>query len=456
MSSLFGTMSIALSGLLAEQGALDITANNVANANTPGFSRQRPVFLEGDAVPENSLTFGSGVMLDSVQSLRDPILELRLNEETQQHSRLDTMVTALQQIEVMFSGSSGDLGTQIAKFFSSLEQLSTNPASAPARQGVVTAGSNLATSFRTTVNQLQAQRSNLDLSVGQMVDQVNVLTTQIATLNREISGMENLHQDAGTFIDQRTNLIRQLSALTDVSIVKSDNSLTVTTASGYALVAGDRSFALTSQRDFSGVQHVFSHDTDITSQLSGGSLAGVLTVRDQKIPALLADLDTLASGLATAINTAHRSGTDLAGNAGGDFFTPPPAGGSGAAANFALLITDPSKIAASSDGSAGSNGNLAEMLAVQTQAVAGGQTPTNFYSDLVFRVGSDVANGSAERDASDLILRQLEDQRSSISGVSMDEEAANLIRYERAYQAAARVITTIDEITQTVIQLGRY
>ncbi len=456
MSSLFGTMSIAISGLLAEQGALDITANNVANANTPGFSRQRPVFIEGNAVAQSSLTFGSGVVLESVQSLRDPVLELRLNEETQQHSRLDTMVTALQQIEVMFSGSSGDLGTQITKFFGSLEQLSTNAASVSARQGVLSAAGNLATSFRTTVNHLQAQRSNLDLGVGQMVDQVNLLTTQIAVLNGEISQMENLHQDAGTFIDQRTNLIRQLSELTDVSVVKSDNSITVTTSSGYALVAGERSFAMSSQRDFSGVQHIFSHDSDITTQLTGGSLAGVLAIRDQKIPGLLADLDTLASGLATAVNSAHRMGTDLAGGAGGDFFAAPPAGGLGAAANLSVLITDPSKIAASSDGSPGSNGNLAEMLAVQTQTVAGGQSPTNFYADLVFRIGSDVANGSAERDASDLILRQLEDQRSSLSGVSMDEEAANLIRYERAYEAAARIITTIDEITQTAIQLGRY
>jgi len=456
MSSLFGTMSVALSGLRAEQAALGVTTNNVANANTLGFSRQRPVLIEGDPVAEGSLTFGSGVVLESVQSLRDPILELRLNEETQQRSQLDTMVSAMQQIEVMFSGSSGDLGTQINNFFSSLEQLSTNPANPSARQGVLTAAGNLASSFRTTVDHLQAQRTNLDLSVGQTVDQINVLTSQIAILNREISGMENLHQDAGTFIDQRTTLIRQLSELTDVSVVKSDNSITVTTSSGYALVAGERSFALTSQRDFSGVQHVFSQGTDITAKLTGGSLAGVFAVRDQKVPALLADLDTLAIGLATAINTAHHNGTDLAGVAGGDFFVPPAAGGVGAAANFSVLITDPAKIAASSDGSACSNGNLTQMLAVQNQAVVAGQSPTNFYADMVFRIGSDVSNGSAERDASDLILRQLEDQRSSISGVSMDEEAANLIRYERAYQAAARIITTISEITDTAIQLGRY
>ena len=120
------------------------------------------------------------------------------------------------------------------------------------------------------------------------------------------------------------------------------------------------------------------------------------------------------------------------------------------------MISNPAELAASSDGSPGSNGNLVQLLAVQNQPITGGQSPTDFYAGMVFRVGSKVANASAVRDASDLILRQLEDQRSSISGVSMDEEAANLIRYERAYQAAARVISAVNEITETAIQLGRY
>ncbi len=456
MSSLFGTMSVAISGLMASQEALEITTNNVANANTPGFSRQRPVLSEGDPIVYNWLTFGTGVVLSSVQSLRDPILELRLNAETQRQSQLDTSVSAMQQIEVMFNNSSGDLGKQITNFFNSLQQLSTNAANVSARQGVLAAANNLATTFRTTVSNLQAQRSNLDLSVGQDVNQINVLTSQIAKLNQQVSAMENLHQDAGTFVDQRTTLIRQLAALIDVSVVKSDNTLTVTTSSGYALVAGDRSFAVSSQPDSSGVQHIFSQGSDITAKISGGSLAGVIEVRDQKIPGIVSDLDTLAAGLATAINAAHRNGTDLNGAAGGDFFTAPPARGTGAAAGFSVAITDPAKIAASSDGSAGSNGNLAQMLNVQSQPVAAGQSPNNFYADMIFRVGSDVANGSSERDASDLILRQLQNQRNSVSGVSMDEEAANMIQYERAYQAAARLITTIDEITNVAIQLGRY
>jgi flagellar hook-associated protein 1 len=120
------------------------------------------------------------------------------------------------------------------------------------------------------------------------------------------------------------------------------------------------------------------------------------------------------------------------------------------------VITDPAKLAASSDGSPGSNGNVAQLLAVEKQPVVAGQDPMAFYSDMVFQVGSTVSNASAERDASALILSQLEDQRSATSGVSMDEEAANLVIYQRAYQAAARVITTINEMTDTAIQLGRY
>ena len=148
-------------------------------------------------------------------------------------------------------------------------------------------------------------------------------------------------------------------------------------------------------------------------------------------------------------------GFDQAGNQGGDLFTP-VAPGTSAAATFQLQITDPSLLAASSDGSSGSNGNLALLSAVATQPIAGGQTPTDFYSRIVFQVGSNVSNASAELDSSGLILQQLQNQRSAISGVSLDEEATNLLRYQRAYEASARVITTIDELTGVAINLGRY
>ncbi|SRR5712692_73018 len=455
MSGLFGTLSIALSALEASQGALASTTNNVANVNTPGFSRQRPVLVENSPVVQGQLTFGTGVTLQQIESLRDPILQMRIQEETQHQGQLDAFVSAMQQAQVMFASSSGDIGSQISKFFSSLSQLSTNPANLALRQGVLTAAANLASTFRNTASNLTQQRSNLDLSVTQAIQQVNLLTKRIAGLNSQISGMQGLNQDASAFIDQRDVLIGQLSSLVDVSQIHSDNGLTLTTSNGTALVAGGQSFALNTQTDISGVQHIFAQGKDITGNLTSGQLGGLLQARDQNIPTLLSNLDTLAAGFATSVNTAHRSGFDLNGAAGGDFFVAPPISGVGAAASMAVQITDPALIAASSDGSPGSNGNVNVLSAVHDQVVASGQTATEYYANLVFGVGSNVSNGSAELSSSQLILRQLQDQRGSVSGVSLDEEAANMVQYQRAYDAAARVVTTVNQMLDTVINMGR-
>jgi flagellar hook-associated protein 1 len=456
MSSLVGIMSMAVRALLAEQGALDATANNISNLNTPGYSRQRPILVEGDPVREASLTFGSGVVLEKVESVRDPILEIRIHSEEQQQSRLDALVSGLSQTELMFSGSAGDIGDSLAKFFNSLQQLSTDPTNIPLRQSVITAANNLASSFRTVVQNVQLQRTNLDLSVVQTVREVNSVTEQIAELNAQITNLENLHQDASAFVDRRNVLIGQLSQLLDVSVIQSDNTITLTTSNGTALVAGQRAFQLDTQADVSGVQHIFAEGTDITANIFRGRLAGLVELRDQKLPNVVSDLDTLAAGLASRINTVHRAGYDLNGIGGGDLFTPPPAGITGAAAGLRVQISDPTLLAASSDLSPGSNGNLAQLLAVRDQAVAAGQSPTEFYATAVFKIGNDVATNSAAQDASSLILQQLENQRSSISGVSLDEEAANLLRYQRAFEAAARVVSTISEVMDTAVNLGRY
>ncbi len=457
MSGLFGSLSIAVGALLAEQTAQEVTANNVANANTPGYSRQRPDFVTKDPVVLGNLTLGTGVLLQKIESLRDPILELRIHEETQQHGSLDAFVSSMQQVEVMFNNqSSGDLGQLFSNFFGSLQQLSTDPGSLALRQGVLTTAGNLANGFHTMNNNLQTQRTNLDLNVVQAVTQVNTLTAQIAQLNGQISGLENLGKEANTFVDQRNQLINQLSQLVDVSAIQSDNGLTLTTSNGTALVAGTRSFDFSTQLDVSGVHHVFSQANDLTGKLTSGKLAGLIQVRDQKIPGLISQLDGLAAGFASAVNTAHQAGFDLNGNAGGNFFTPPPAGGQGAAAGLQVAITDPALIAGSSDGSAGSNGNVLALAAVHDQNVANGQTATDFYSNLVFSVGNDVANGSAEQDASQLVLQQLQDQRGSVSGVSLDEEATNLIQYQRAFDAAGRMVSTVNEMLDVAIHLGEY
>jgi len=273
-------------------------------------------------------------------------------------------------------------------------------------------------------------------------------------LNAQISNVENAGESAGTFIDQRTQLIDQLSSLIDVSTIPTDNTLTLTTASGAPLVVGQTSFQLTTELDSSGTQHIFSQGSDITSTIVSGQLGGILQARDQQIPAFQNQLDTLASGLATAVNQVQTAGYDLNGNpsTGNNLFNP-PLSGSGAAASLSVAISDPALIAASSDGSSGSNGNAEAMYALRNQGIISGQSPTDYYSGIVFNIGSAVSNANASQSASNLVLQQLNDQRSSISGVSLDEEAANMMRYQQAYAASAQVISTISTMMEDIINM---
>ena len=454
MGGLFGTLSTALSALLVSQQSLQTSSNNVANANTPGFSRQRPVLKPGDPVVYGNISLGTGVVFLKTESLRDPILELRINQETQNQGQLDSTLAALQQLQVGFSGTNSGIGDAISKFFDSLQQLSINPTDLSLRQAVITAAGNLATNFNTEAHNLQAQRANLDLNVVQTVSQVNTLTTQIAALNKQVANLENVHEDAGIFVDQRTEAIRQLSALVDVSVIQTESGIALTTSNGTPLVAGQQSFQLTTQVAAGGLHQILAGTVDITGLLPSGKLGGLLNSRDTTIPAVLSDLDQLASGLATALNTAHRAGFDLNGLSGTDLFVP-PTGVAGAAASVAVNITDPALVAASSDGTSGSNGNLALLSAVHDQAVVAGQKPLDFYSNLIFKVGNSTANASSDLEASDLIVRQLGDQRSAISGVSLDEEASNIVKYQTAYQAAARVVTTVSTLLDLAVNLGK-
>lgn len=455
MSGLSGSLSIALSALAVSQQTLETTSNNVANANTPGYSREVPVLEAGAPIVYGSIDMGTGVTLAKIESLRDPILEIQLNQETQQNSYLNAQLAQLQQIQTGFSSTTTGIGADITSFFNALQQLAPDPTNLALRQSVLTAAGNLATDFNNAASNLETQRSNLDQSVVQDVGQINTLTSEIASVNQQIAVLQNTGQSPNTLVDQQTNLIRQLSGLIDVQVIPDGKGgISLTTSKGAPLVSGIQSFALSTTVGPDGAEHVLSGSQDITDSLTGGSLAGTIAIRDKEIPGILSQLDQLAAGLATNVNAANAKGFDLNGNAGGNVFTPPPAGGTGAAGAMQVAINDPALIAASSDGTPGSNGNLANLEAVGTTAVANNETPVDFYSNLVFQIGSATSNTSADADGSAQILQQLQDQRGSVSGVSLDEEASNIIKYQTAYQAAARVVATIDSLLADTVNLG--
>jgi flagellar hook-associated protein 1 FlgK len=411
------------------------------------------VLVSSDPIVVDPLTLGTGVTLQSIESIRDPILESSIQQESQTQGQLNAQVAALQQTQTNFVTSTSDIGTEITNFFNNINQLATSPSDLSVRQGVLTAADNLATSFNTTANSLSQQQTSLDQSVVETVGQINQLTGQIAQLNGQVSDLENAGENAGSFVDQRQQAIDQLSSLVDVSVIPSNNTLTLTTANGTPLVLGQQSFNLQTQLNADGLHDVYAQGVDITSSITSGQLGGTLQVRDQQIPALQTQLDTLATGLANSVNGVQTAGYDLNGELGTNFFNPPPASGTGAAASLSVAITDPSLIAASSDGTSGSNGNAEAMYALNTQPVIAGQTPTDYYSGVVFNVGNDVSNATAEQTASSQVLAQLNDQRASVSGVSLDEEAANMVQYQNAYAASAQVITAINNMMYDVIQM---
>ena len=456
MSGLFGSLSIALTSLSVSQQEMETTSNNVANANTPGYTREVAVTAAGDPVEIGSLGIGTGVVLQKIESLRDPMLQIQINQATQQNSSLNTSLSQLQQIQTQFASSSSGIGADISNFFNSLQQLSPDPSNLTLRQSVLSAADTLATDFNTAAGSLQTQRANVDQNVIQTVAQVNSLTSQLASVNQQISNIQATNPDPGPLVDQQNNLIQQLSALIDVQVIPTDQGITLATANGTTLVSGSQSFALTTQLGSNGTHDIMAGNQDITSSLSGGSLAGLIQIRDQEIPSIGSSLDQLAAGLSTALNSANAQGYDLETPPvlGGNIFSTPPAGGIGAAAAITVTMTDPSLLAASSDGSTGSNGNLVNLSAVATQNIINGQTPIDAYSNLVGLVGSATSNTSADANASNTILQQLQDQNGSVSGVSLDEEASNLIQFQSAYQAAARVVSTINLLLLDAVNLG--
>jgi flagellar hook-associated protein 1 FlgK len=450
MSSIFGTLNTAMQAMQAQQAAIETTSANIANANTEGYSRRRAVFEEAD--PNSDGTPG-GVTLARIEAVRDSVIDLRIQAETQQQSADDAITNALRPAQLLFQSGTNSIGDQLTKFFNALQGLSTNPADASLRQNVLNTATNLAAAFQTASQQISQTQVNLDLKMNQSISSVNVLTAQVAELNTSIQTAQSEGHDVGDLLDRRAQLLSSLSQVIDFSQFSDSEGVTITTSDGTPLVIGGRSYQLTTSQDANGHTLIYSGENDVTSSIRGGSIGGSLIARDQDLKALQSSLDTLATDLATALNAANAKGHDLNGAPGGNLFSI--TGGNGAAASIKLAISNPALIAASSDGASGGNGNLAALIGVQQQSGASGLTPLNAYSKIVYQIGSQISDAEADSSAAGTMLQQLKDQQGAISGVNIDEEVTKLITYQHAYQAAARVISTVNTLLGEAINLGK-
>lgn len=449
--NLNATLSTAVRSLLVNSAAIQTTNNNIANANTPGYSREAVAL--STSLPD-STGLGNGVELTGYQSVRDELLQGQIQLQTQSQSGANAQLNTLQQVQAVFSSSANDTSSRMSALFSSLSSLSTNPSDSSLRQAVLTAGQNLANSFNGASNTLTSLQTSLNSQVTQDVGEINQLSQQIAALNPQIAAARAKGQDGGTLQDQQDQLVLNLSKLTDVSVTKTENGITVTTGHGTPLVVGPNSYSLQTTTGADGFTHVLDENgSDITANITGGDLGGTLQARDKDIPSVLNKLDALANDFASAFNAAQAKGYDQTGAVGGNFFAV-PATVAGSAAAIKLAISDPKLIAASSDTTTGSNDNLTNFSDIQTSKLASGDTPVDSYANLVYQVGTLVSTANTTVTATTASLQQLNDQRNSVSGVSIDEESANLIRYQQAYEAAARVVNTVNTLFSVTMNMG--
>lgn len=459
MGTLTSLMELTRQALAADQNALNITANNVTNQNTPGYTREVVNWQPTDAVTLNGSDYGTGITSTAV-SQRDRVLEQRVQQQTQVQAQSGALESALQQVQDIFgltstetSASSTALGTAMNNFFNSLSTLEGNPSDAATRQSVLTNANNLTSAFNSAANQLSQVSTGLDQQVGTVVGEVNSLTSTIASLNQEIQGISP-DADAGALEDQRQLAITQLSQYVGLDQINtSNNGITLTTSNGVVLVGGNQSFAL-STTTVNGMTHVVAGGQDVTSGLTGGTLGGVLQARDQELPAYASALDNLAYGIGTAVNQQNALGTDGNGNPGQALFTL-PASATDAAASIQVATSDPQAIAAAAtgEGSSGS-GNATAMADLSTANIVGSQTASGFLASFLGQIGNDTAGATTDNTAQEATLTQLTSQRNSLSGVSSDEEAANLTQYQRSYEAAAKVFSIVDALMASALNLG--
>ncbi len=238
MGGLNTSLLIGLEALQTTQAALTATSNNIANANTVGYTREVPQIVENHQEIDGTEVVGGGVSMTGLQSVRDDLLNLQILKQTSLQSSADAQSSSLQQVEQSFTTTGGDIASALSAFSSSLVQLSANPSSSAAQEGVISSGQILARSFNTTSDGLTSAQSDADSQVTQTVAQINSLTQQIAQLNGQVAQLQAVGKDGGTAEDQRDELVRQLSSLTGVSVMKTSDGETITTGNGTPLVMG--------------------------------------------------------------------------------------------------------------------------------------------------------------------------------------------------------------------------
>lgn len=462
--------------LQIQRQGTEIAGHNLANVNNPDYARQRLQIASGVALPSEAGYVGTGVSPAGIARLRNAMVDRQIVVETSIRGSLEISQTSLQTaqaalgqlIDRQASGAEGaaaldgagrqnGLAEHLGQLFNAFQSLASSPTSLAERQVLANKADSLANQF----NQVSERLSNLDRSLNSELQsdtgKVNESLSQIARLNEQIAKAE-MHQKgiANDLRDQRQKQLEELSNLIHFTSTTSSNGSLSIFIEGTEMVSFNQRLETLETFDSGNgrLQLRYSNSGTLLNP-TAGRLHGILHTRDGALEDLRTRLNTLAESFITEVNTLHQAGFDLQGNTGELFFTGSNA--SDIAVNR-LIVNDPSRIQASADRESTGNNAVALGLAGLVQKrlkILGNQTFAEHYHQTVTQLGQNLASTNDALTNQEIVESMLKRQRDSFSGVSIDEEMGDLIRYQKAFEASARLIVTIDEMLDTVINLKR-
>jgi flagellar hook-associated protein 1 FlgK len=440
MSSI-SLLNTAKDGLLSHRAAINITGSNITNVNTPGYTRQLPVFSS-----RGSIDVGASVEIEKIERVYDRFLGVQINDKMHDLGYREAKKGILEKVEIIFNESSGGgINELLNKFWSSWEDLSANPTGQVEREALVSASQNLASIFRSTSDELVSVQNDANAEITGLIDQANGYMSDIADLNNEIAAIKTGKGDANDLRDKRAEALKGLAEIFDFQHLEDSNgSINVFLPNGMPLVMGDRTWELdvkANPANSSFYDVVFQDDPAgevLNNTVTKGKLAGFLEIRDDKIANYLSDLDSLAASIIAEVNAQHQLGYDMNHNLGGDFFEP------ATEAKYMRvstdIVADVNKIAASE--TVNDDGGNAEFIGT-------------FKDEFFMNNSTSTFNSYYASFHHTNLMNQLINKREGISGVSIDEEMTNLIRYQLGYNSAARLCHVADELIDTLLNLVR-
>ncbi len=454
MPGLFQALEVGKRAILTHQMSLQTLGHNIANVNTPGYTRQRVSIT--NTFPEESAfgSVGTGVRVSDIRHIRDLFLGNQFRQENKSLGQWSYKEKTLRQVEELFGEPYDNaLSDQLNKFFASWNDLAHNP---DTRNSVLSEACLLVNRFHELADQLTTLQSSIDREMITVTSEINGLANEIARLNHEIKRSEVGASTANDLRDMRDLLIDELSTLVDVNTRDEEYGVVVVSVGSMQLVDDNHALQIGVEiaNDSGSLKHnLVWQGTKISFKNLDGRLKGLVDSRDEIIPRHLEQLNALTRTLVEEVNTLHRSGYGLDGSTGTNFFDPRYTDATTIEVN-SDIVAKPSMIAAAQVPDAESDNRIALAIAALQNAKLmndNAVTINGFYNSLVGSLGVETREAQSFTESYEMLVAQIDNARQSVQGVSLDEEMANMIKSQHAYDAAARVITAMDQALDTVI-----